>query len=317
MYARFMCTLIMLVLAAGATAQAVSSQASPGSAAMSRAQAPAWLPISYGDLIDVSVFGSPELSGELRVNRDGDVVLPIGGAVKVNGLTAAEAGPAIAERLKEAQILLAPQVTVMIIEYPAQTVTVTGEVHSPGVYPLLTSRTVMDMIALAGGLTENAGKVASVFHRGDPSQVIQVPLDVSVQTPASATAESMEVEPGDTISVDRSGVIYVIGDVGRPGGYLVEHNDRLSILQALSLAGGANQTALLKKSELIRKAHEGRVIYDLDLHKILSGGASDPLLADGDILYVPVSNKKVYTLRAIEAMFGIGTQITIYKGAGY
>ena len=94
--------------------------------------------------------------------------------------------------------------------------TITGEVHSPGVYPLLGNRTVLDMIATAGGLNENAGKIVSVFHRGNPESVRQVKLDVSVQTPGSIAESDFELLPGDTISVSRSGVIYVIGDVGRP-----------------------------------------------------------------------------------------------------
>lgn len=265
-------------------------------------------------MIDITVFDSPDLSTSVRVNQKGDVVLPLGGAVQVNGLTAAEAGAAIASRLKQAQIMLDPHVSVMITEYQSQGVTVTGEVRAPGVYPILANRTVMDMIALAGGLNENAGKVASVFHRGDPANVRQVRLDVSVQTPESAAEGSLELEPGDTISISRSGVIYVIGDVGHPGGFLVEHNDRLSVLQALSLAAGANQTASLGKTELIRKVDSERLIYQLDLKKVLQGGSSDPLLADGDILYVPVSYKKVYSLRIIEAMIGIGAQTAAMKG---
>jgi len=275
---------------------------------------PPSLPISFGDMIDITVFDSPDLSTSVRVNQKGDVVLPLGGAVQVNGLTAAEAGAAIASRLKQAQIMLDPHVSVMITEYQSQGVTVTGEVRAPGVYPILANRTVMDMIALAGGLNENAGKVASVFHRGDPANVRQVRLDVSVQTPESAAEGSLELEPGDTISISRSGVIYVIGDVGHPGGFLVEHNDRLSVLQALSLAAGANQTASLGKTELIRKVDSERLIYQLDLKKVLQGGSSDPLLADGDILYVPVSYKKVYSLRIIEAMIGIGAQTAAMKG---
>jgi polysaccharide biosynthesis/export protein len=312
MIVRFMCALLAFNLVASAHAQAVKPQATTSSTS-NLLPAPPSLPISYGDLIDVQVFDSPELSGPLRVDQAGEAVLKLGGAVQVKGLTAAEAGVAIIARLKQAQIMLDPHVNVMIVEYQSQGVTVTGEVRSPGVYPMLTNRTVLDMIALAGGLNENAGKTASVFHRGDPDHVRQVVLNVSVQTPASAAETGLELEPGDTISVSRSGVIYVVGDVGRPGGFLVEHNDRLSVLQALSLAQGANQTASLGKSELVRKVDSGRLIYHIDLKKILTGNASDPLLADGDILYVPVSYKKVYTLRGIEAIIGIGSELAIYK----
>jgi polysaccharide export outer membrane protein len=233
--------------------------------------------------------------------------------VKVKGLTAAEAGAAIAARLKEAGILLDPHVTVLIIEYQSQGVTVTGEVKTPGVYPLLGDRTVMDMIAMAGGLNENAGRVASVFHRDSPKDVRQVRLNVSVQTPESIADSNFDLLPGDTISVSRSGVIYVLGDVGRPGGFLVEHNDRLTVLQALALAQGANQTASFGGTQLMRKTENGRLQYGLDLKKVLKGESPDLLLADGDILYIPVSYKKVYSLRAIEAMISVGSQIAIFS----
>lgn len=279
---------------------------------------PPSLPISFGDLIQVTVFDSAELSGALRVSSKGEVVLPLGGTVKVKGLTAAEAGAAIAQQLKDSGIVLEPHVTVLILEYQTQGVTVTGEVRTPGVYPLLANRSVMDMIAMAGGLNENAGKIATVFHRDNPGEVREVRLNVAVQTAASATEGSLEVLPGDTISVSRSGVVYVLGDVGRPGGFLVEHNDRLSILQALSLAQGANQTASLGGTRLIRKSDNGRIEIEVDLKKTLKGDGSDFLMADGDILYIPVSNKKVYSLRALEAMIGVGSQVTIYRaGVGH
>src|SRR6516165_7568153 len=156
------------------------------------------LPISFGDLIQVNVFDSPELSGSLRVDSKGDVDLPLGGTIRLKGLTAAEAGVAIAARLKSAGILLDPHVTVLILEYQSQGVTITGEVRSPGVYPLLGNRTVLDMVATAGGLNENAGKIASVFHRGNPDSVRQVRLDVSVQTPGSIAESDFELLPGDT-----------------------------------------------------------------------------------------------------------------------
>jgi polysaccharide biosynthesis/export protein len=272
------------------------------------------LPISFGDLIQISVFDSPDLSGPLRVDSKGSVELPLGGNIKVSGLTASEAGSAIAARLKDAGILLDPHVSVSILEYQSQGVTITGEVRSPGVYPLLGNRTVVDMIAMAGGLNENAGKVASVFHRGNPADVRQVPLNVSVQTPESIGASNLKLLPGDTISVSRSGVVYVIGDVGRPGGFLVEHNDRLSVLQALALAQGANQTAALNDARLMRKDNGGqRVMIEFSLKKVLNGKASDPLLLDGDVLYVPLSNKKLYSLKMIEAAIGAASGIAIYK----
>ena len=309
-----------IVLSVGAEAPAqvngTPEQASAPQASRSQAQLPASpsLPISFGDLIQVSVFDSPDLSGPFRVDSKGNLELPLGGTIKVSGLTAAEAGNAIAARLKEAGILLDPHVTVSILEYQSQGVTITGEVRSPGVYPLLGNRTVLDMIAMAGGLNENAGKVASVYHRGDPANVRQVQLNVSVQTPESIEAGNFKLLPGDTISVSRSGVVYVIGDVGRPGGFLVEHNDRLSVLQALALAQGANQTASLNDARLMRKDAAGQhIMIEFSLKKVLNGKASDPLLSDGDVLYVPLSNRKLYTLRGIEAAIGAASGIAVYR----
>ena len=306
------CWCAMLLVSVPVSAQA-AGPAQDGRSQMPLPASPS-LPISFGDLIQVSVFDNADLSGPLRVDSKGNIELPLGGSIKVNGLTAAEAGEAIAARLKEAGILLEPHVTVSILEYQSQGVTITGEVRSPGVYPLLGNRTVLDMIAIAGGLNENAGKVASVFHRGNPGDVRQVALNVSVQTPESIEASNFKLLPGDTISVSRSGVVYVIGDVGRPGGFLVEHNDRLSVLQALALAQGANQTAALNDARLMRKDSAGQhIMIEFSLKKVLNGKASDPLLLDGDVLYVPLSNKKLYSLRMIEAAIGAASGIAIYR----
>jgi polysaccharide biosynthesis/export protein len=310
------CIILLGHAPAHAQVTANPAQVSTNQEARTQAQLPASpsLPISFGDLIQVSVFDSPDLSGPLRVDSKGSVELPLGGSIKVSGLTAAEAGNAIAARLKEAGILLEPHITVSILEYQSQGVTITGEVRSPGVYPLLGNRTVLDMIAMAGGLNENAGKVASVFHRGDTANVRQVPLNVSVQTPESIEASNFKMLPGDTISISRSGVVYVIGDVGRPGGFLVEHNDRLSVLQALALAQGANQTAALNDARLMRKDSTGQhLMIEFSLKKVLNGKASDPLLSDGDVLYVPLSNMKLYTLKGIEAAIGAASGIAIYR----
>lgn len=231
---KLLCLILFSLTSLGLACAQSSVSGTAASPRQSLPPAPPSLPISYGDLIEVTVFDSPDLTRTLRVNQVGEVELPLGGSLRVKGLTAAEAGRAIAARFKERNILLDPHVSVMIVEYQSQGVTVTGEVRAPGVYPLLTNRTVMDMIALAGGLNENAGKIASVFHRDNPTAVRQVRLNVSVQTTASIKEQDFELLPGDTISVSRSGVIYIVGDVGRPGGFLVEHNDRLSVLQAVS-----------------------------------------------------------------------------------
>lgn len=275
--------------------------------------APASLQISLGDLLEISVFDTPEMSSRLRVNNHGDILLPLAGLVHVQDLTAPQAAQAIARKFVEAQLLLAPQVTVFIAEYATQGVTMAGEIRLPGVYPLLGPRTLLDMVTMAGGLGESASKTISIIHRSDPSKVVTVRMNVSVQTPETFAAESYPIQSGDTIFVARSGVMYVVGDLKAPGGFQVEHNERLTLLDAIALAGGPTGTSKLWDARLIRKGEHGREEIQVDLKKILYGTGPDMLLQDGDILFVPISQRKVYTSVVINAIISSATQYALYK----
>jgi polysaccharide export outer membrane protein len=276
------------------------------------AAAPASLQISLGDLLEITVFDTPELSSRLRVNNHGDILIPLAGTVHVQGLTAPEAAQAIAKKMVDAELILAPQVTVFIAEYATQGVTMAGEIRSPGVYPLLGPRTLLDMVTMAGGLGDSASKTISIIHRSDPSKVVTVRMNVSIQTPESFAAESYPIQPGDTIFVARSGIVYVVGDLKTPGGYQVEHNDRLTLLDAVALAGGPTTTSKLWDARLIRRTEHGREELVVDLKKIMYGQGPDMLLQDGDILFVPISQRKVYTAQAISAVIGAATQYALY-----
>jgi polysaccharide export outer membrane protein len=292
---------------------ATSALGQPGTpVAQGTAGAPASLQISLGDLLDITVFDTPELSSRLRVNNRGDILLPLAGTVHVEGMTAPEAAQAIAKKFVQSEVLLYPQVTVFIAEYATQGVTMAGEIRLPGVYPLLGPRTLLDMITMAGGLGDNASKTVSIIHRNDPSKVVTVRMNVSVQTPESFAAESYPIQPGDTIFVARSGVIYIVGDIKSPGGYQVEHNERLTLLDAVALAGGPTSTSKLWDARLIRRGEHGREELQVDLKKILYGSGPDMLLQDGDILFVPVSQRKLYTAQAIGAVIGAATQYALY-----
>jgi polysaccharide export outer membrane protein len=295
-----------------AIGQASGASAASAAAAAQQAAAPASLQISLGDLLDITVFDTPELSSRLRVNNHGDILLPLAGSVHVQGLTAPEAAQAIAKKMVEAELILAPQVTVFIAEYATQGVTMAGEIRSPGVYPLLGPRTLLDMITMAGGLGDSASKTVSIIHRNDPSKVVTVRMNVSIQTPESFAAESYPIQPGDTIFVARSGIVYIVGDLKTPGGYQVEHNDRLTLLDAVALAGGPTATSKLWDARLIRRTEHGREELVVDLKKIMYGQGPDMLLQDGDILYVPISQRKVYTTQAIAAVIGAATQYALY-----
>ena len=244
------------------------------------------LQISAGDLLDLNVFDTPELSTKLRVDENGNVSMPLAGGLPVSGMTAEQARLAIEARLRETDILKDPHVSVTVLEYATQGVTVAGEVRNPGIYPLLGAHGLLDLISAAGGATPNAGKAVTVTHRSDPGHPVVTEVD---SKPGSTAGFSVDVRPGDTIMVSHAGIVYVMGDVSKPGGFLIENNDRLTVMQAIALAQGTNKTASLNHAKLIRKADTGRQELPVPLKKILADKAPDLLLADGDILFVPSS----------------------------
>ncbi len=266
------------------------------------------LQISSGDLLDVNVFDTTELSGKLRVDEHGTITLPLGGDLYVSGLTAELAGHAIEMRLLEKDILKDPHVQVTVLEYATQGVTVLGEVKNPGVYPLLGTHGLLDLISAAGGATPNAGKAVTVTHRTDPSH----PVIVNVESkPGSTVAYNVDVYPGDTIMVSHAGIVYVVGDVGKPGGFLIENNDRLTVLQAIALAQGTNRTASLNHTKLIRKTGDTREETTVPLKKILANNSPDELLADGDILFVPTSGPQS-AWRDVESIMPAAASAAVY-----
>lgn len=268
------------------------------------------LQISAGDLVQVLVFDTPELSGNFRVSQNGTVRLPLGGDVEVAGLTPEAAANTIEAQLRTKQILLDPHVEVTIAQFATTGVTVLGEVRTPGNYPLLGSHTVPDIIAAAGGLTSTAGDDLRVIHVDDPEHPIEITNIHSQDFARNMTL----LRPGDRIAVSKAGIIYVLGDVGRPGGFIVDPKGGLNVLQALSLAQGFTKTAAERKSVIIRREDSSILHIGSNVQKILDGKERDLELRDGDVLYVPSSLAKTFTYRGIEAAISAGTGIIIYRG---
>jgi polysaccharide biosynthesis/export protein len=269
------------------------------------------LRISAGDLLAVDVFDTPELSAKLRVSENGDINVPVAGSVHVGGLTAVEAAARTEQLLRDNDILKHPHVEVFVQEYATQGVSILGEVKNPGVYPNLGSHSLLDFISVAGGITPTAGKAVTIAHKNDPDHPTVVHLDNS---PDVAMKANVEILPGDTIVVSRSGIVYVVGDLGKPGGFLIDNNQRLTALQAVALAQGANKDSALNKSRLIRKTPNGPQESPLLLGKILAGKQSDIALEDGDIVFVPTSKTKTVALEGVTATVGILTGVAIYRG---
>jgi polysaccharide biosynthesis/export protein len=257
-------------------------------------------------VLEVRVFDTPELSGKFRVDSRGNISLPVGGAIAVKGLAPEQAQTAIEERFRQREILRDPHVEVFVFEYATQKVTVMGEVKMPGVYPLGGKRGVLDLISMAGGPTSAASKTALLTHQNAPGQAITVDLGS-----ASENLPQPQVEPGDRIVVMRAGIVYVVGDVGRPGGYLMENTNSLSVLQALALAQGLNKTARLD-AKLIRNTTAGRTQTDVPLKKIFANQAADPKLQNEDILYIPVSGVKQWTEKGLTSVLQMAVGVVVY-----
>lgn len=301
---------IFIVMSAYPFQQGLSQESTSGIAPDQQRPSAPNIAIGAGDLLNIVVFDTPELTTSARVSQDGDVNLPVLGLMKLAGMNTIDAAHRIEDELRTRRLILDPHVTVFIAEYASQGATVLGEVRTPGVYPTLGTRRLLDMLSIAGGLQTTAGKSVSIVHRDDP----QHPITIALQSgPATMYAqENPIILPGDTLMVAKAGVVYVIGDVLKPGGFLIDNNSPISVMQSLSLAGGWDKTAALSKTKLIRKTAEGREEVDLDLKHVAYGSQADIAVKDGDILFVPSSISKTLTYRGIEAAITITSGVLIY-----
>jgi polysaccharide export outer membrane protein len=260
-----------------------------------------------GDLVEISVYNIPELTTKARVSSNGDVYLPLIDYIHVAGLTQEEAQRVIERRLSDGGFVNNPHVTVFVADNASGAVTLLGEVARPGPYPVIGERRLFDIFSAAGGLTEKAGKTVMITHRNDPEHPATVRLAENLaQTPET----NVPIRQGDTIVVQRAGVVYVVGDVGRPSGFLMD-NDNLTVLKVIALAGGTTRTAKLSGAKLLRKTPEGVRETTIALNKILQAKVPDvPMKAD-DVLFVPSSAKKVALYRGTEAIMQSATALSI------
>ena len=298
---------VALVVTCFALSSFAQSTAAGRKSEVPGADAPA-LRLDAGDLVEITTFDTPELSGKFRGDSRGYVTLPIGGGVPVQGLTAEQAGTAIERLLRDRDIVKNPHVTVLVLEYATQGVSVLGEVKQPGIYPMQGKHGVLDYISLAGGLTPTASKMVSITHRAPPWEWVTVNL---AGAHGGSLENDMKVLPGDRVVAMRAGVVYVIGDVGKPGGYVMDGSGGVTVVQALALAQGMNRTAK-SSGMLIRNAAGGKIETQLELNKILANKAPDPQLQDGDILYVPLSAAKDWTNKGVSAAMQMAVGMVIY-----
>ncbi|HEY2470783.1 MAG TPA: polysaccharide biosynthesis/export family protein [Terracidiphilus sp.] len=270
----------------------------------STAQQKETLLIGPGDLVQVKVFDTPELDQSIRVTDAGTIPLIVGGGVPVASQTPEAAARKIESVLLDGHFLLHPHVSVSIAEYATQKVSVLGEVKAPGAYAINTPRSVLDVLSLAGGLSDVADRKVLIERRGTKQQV---PYFVS-NKPNEALDSTVQVNPGDSILVPRAGIVYVLGDVARPGGYTMTNNDaQLTVLQLIARAGGTNHSAVPSRAKLIHKSGNAYTESLLPLSAMQKGKQADlPLQAD-DIIYIPFSYLRNFGMQASGIAASVGS----------
>jgi polysaccharide export outer membrane protein len=274
----------------------------------------AQLRLAPGFLLRLNVLDDSDFTGAFRIDEHGNIALPILAILHVSGETVSEAREQIRQALLERLVLQDPQVDLSIVEYSAPEVTVIGEVANPGTYPLLTSRKLVDVLALAGGTTITAGNEVQITPGSAGADPVLV--HYSKATNPKVVSDAI-VHPGDTVQVKRAGIVYVLGAVGRPGGYVMQEDGSLSILQAISLANGTTIAASLGTIHLLRRNADGtEVDITLKFKKMQHGQSSDTQLRATDIVYVPTSKVKSIMTYS-EGILTAATSASIYLAVAY
>jgi polysaccharide export outer membrane protein len=339
--------------------------------------------IGNGDLLSVVVFDVPELTRDLRVSRAGTIALPLVPArLHVAGLTEMQARQAIADVLEANGLVSHPQVEVTARERRSRPITLVGAVQHPMVYQADSDVTLLEVLASAGGIANDAGDTiivtrprAALFipiagsepivesapgttssaseataisdDKEQPSpasspafpsatQMEQTPAgaadsNTQTQTPAPLSniisinlnellekgdmQNNIPLQPGDVVTVPHGGIVYVLGAVTRPGGFVLA-NDRtpMTTLKILALAGGQTRTAKLDHAFIVRKDNQGKqTATEVDLKKIIHLQEEDLPVRASDILYVPDSKTKAALYQALQIGVAVATGALLYR----
>jgi polysaccharide biosynthesis/export protein len=289
--------------------------------------------VGAGDLLHIDVFDVPELSRDVRVTGTGDISFPlIPGRISVAGLTPFKLQSKMERLLIENGLVSHPQVSVFIKEQVSEPVNVIGAVSHPIVYQVMGPTTLLEVLAAAGGISDDAGSVvivtrpnrddaprempASATTGADPDdQKITIRLQDLLESGDSVY--NIPVFGGDTVTVPHAGIVYVLGfGVAQPGGYVLQgHGEQVTVLRALALAHGltsfakANSAVILRTNPATGHRDELPVrLKDIEKHK-----SEDIPLKSNDILYVPDSAGKKALARGAQAALGIGTSVAVYR----
>jgi len=277
------------------------------------------------DVLEISIF-EWELRGEtrtveVRVEESGVILLPVLGDLTAGGLTVGQIKSLIETRLVDGGILKKPRVSVVVKEFHSKRVAVVGMVHEPGVYKLRQNvTTLLAILTLAGGVTEQAGQVLYVIRDTEdlvsvsenetalPGHDEVIAVDLYDLLERGRLDLNVVLRNGDVVHVPEAKKFYVIGFVENPGGFLLTHPT--SLLEAVALAGGLKEKeASPKYCTLTRRNAMGEEIVSINLVAVSGGHAPNLYLMPNDVLYVRQTAVKKYflaTIGIIRDMFGIG-----------
>jgi polysaccharide export outer membrane protein len=266
------------------------------------------------DQIVIHAFQAEELSEKpIQIEGDGYINLPLVGRVKAGGLSVSELEADLSERLKV--YVRDPQVSVFVADYRSQPVSVVGDVSTPGLVQLRGRKTLVEVIALAGGLKADAGNTVTITRQLSNGKL---PLPSASDSPDGRFSiarvnlhdimdgrdpmDNLVIEPNDVLMIPKARLLYVVGEVQKPGGYLLNERDSLTVLQAVALAGGLTHMASPKKARILHQDSSTLKHTEVatDVHKILDGQADDIVLHADDILFIPSNLPKSVGGKALE-----------------
>src|SRR5881394_1879300 len=318
-----------------------SSETLSGSGSPSKFASSLTLPeyiISPDDVLSINVYDAPDISGEYRVGPGGQLELPLlAEAVEAAGLTPPQLSRLLVKKYGEGEIFTNARVTVAVKQSRIHSITVAGAVKSPQIYPLFGKTTVLDVLSQAGGLSDDASNMALVTrggvaiqalnqsgactppnsHNSDVACTETITIDLKRLMETGEPASNVELYPGDRVTVQRAGVVYVVGAVNRPGGFpLRSSEEEMTVLKALALAEDTKSTAQKSKAVIIRKNTQEkneREEIAVNLKNVLTGRAPDPRMQASDILFVPDSAGTKALRRAVDSAVYITTGLIIWR----
>jgi polysaccharide export outer membrane protein len=279
--------------------------------------------IAPDDLLQIEIYDVPELSGPSRVGSDGTIKLPmLDATIPAAGKTISQLSASISDQLKQAQLVTDPEVTIQAAESRLHAVSITGSVRNPQLYPLFGTTSLLSLLSESGGLTEDASDTAVVKRSAigetllpgntdHPGETLTVNLKRLL---GGDQNENVQLYPGDTVIVQRAGIVYVVGAVNKAGGFPVDANHgEITTLKAVALAENWTSVAKPDKAMIIRRdGLSGNKQIPINLNKIVSGRVPDQNMMAGDILFIPYSAGKRAALRGAEAAVQAATGISIY-----